>query len=101
MKNELAGRKFKFSYGDFEVVDAFSETHISYEVISGEFKGVKGEVPYSINQVSDGIYAISWQEPDGATITHVDDLNTGTSLSYFTASDLSFYQMKGTFIELD
>lgn len=101
MNNELVGRTFKFSYGDFEVIDTFGDANISYEVISGDFKGLKGEVPYSLSKVSEGVYAISWQELDGATVTHVDDLNTGISLSFFTTADLSFYKMKGTLVEIE
>jgi hypothetical protein len=101
MSHSFIGRAFRFEYDGFIVIDRFSETHIDYEVTAGPFKGTKGQVPYQYTHVVGGIYAISWQEPDGATVTHIDDFEEGTSLSYFTAADLSLYRMVGTLTEVN
>ncbi len=95
MNKEFVGKTINFEYEGFVVNDTFDETHIHYEVLEGPFKGLSGKVEYTAKQISEGVYAISWQEDDGATVTHVDDFNKGTSLSFFTAADLSFYRMEG------
>lgn len=51
--------------------------------------------------VSEGIYVISWQEADGATVVHVDDFVNERSMAFFTASNLTFHHMQGQLSELD
>lgn len=101
MNKEFIGKTIKFEYDNFVVHDTFDETYIQYEVMEGDFKGLKGRVEYSAKLIRDGVYAISWQENDGATVTHVDDFNNNTSLSFFTASDLSFFKMEGKLSVID
>ena len=50
--------------------------------------------------MSEGVYAISWQEANGATVVHIDDFIRGRSQAWFTAADLAFYRMQGPLGEI-
>ncbi|MEN6648328.1 adenylate cyclase [Stenotrophomonas maltophilia] len=93
----FAGRRFRVSYDGLTADNAYSADgrHVQYAIVSGAYAGAQGEAACEWQQISDGVYAISWQEADGATVVHVDDFACGHSLAWFTATDGSFHRMQG------
>lgn len=93
----FAGRRFRVRYDGLAADNVYSADgrHVQYAVISGTYAGAQGEAACEWQQISEGIYAISWQEADGATVVHVDDFACGHSLAWFTATDGSFHRMQG------
>lgn len=96
-KPVFAGRSFRVDYEGLSAHNRYSEDGetIRYEIVSGPYAGASGEARCQWQQVGDGVYAISWQEADGATVVHLDDFAQGRSLAYFTAADMSFHRMQG------
>lgn len=94
------GKTYLFEYDGFVARDTFiSDTELSFEILEGPVKGLTGSVNYHANAISDGVYMITWQEADGATVTHVDDFERGLSYSNFTDAQLNLYRMSGTLTE--
>jgi len=98
-----SGRTFLVDYGELAATNAYSADGkaLTYEITSGPFAGATATVEFEWTQVGDGIYVISWQEADGATVVHVDDFSLGSSLSFFTTSTAQFYRLSGTLIQLN
>lgn len=101
MAHEFIGKKYRFDYGNFVAIDEFTDTEIIFEVLAGPMKGLTGQVAYKAQEIAPRIYAISWQEADGATVVHVNDFEKMISLSFFTSADKQFFQMKGAITEVD
>jgi len=99
----FAGRGFRVDYDGLSAHNVYSDdgASIRYAIIAGPYAGASGEARCQWRQVSEGVYAISWQEADGATVVHIDDFIRGRSQAFFTASDLSFHRMQGPLSELD
>lgn len=99
----FAGRGFRVDYDGLSAHNLYSEDgeSIRYAIVSGPYAGASGEARSQWKEVGDGVYAISWQETDGATVVHIDDFVRGRSQAFFTAADLSFHCMQGPLTELD
>ncbi|MDQ7098781.1 MULTISPECIES: MBL fold metallo-hydrolase [unclassified Serratia (in: enterobacteria)] len=70
---------------------------MSFEGMSGTFKGVKDTVKYTAIEVSKNIYMVYWHEPHtGSNVVHVQDWNTGTVYTNIAAKDNSFTHLTGT-----
>ena len=70
---------------------------MSFEGISGAFKGVKDTVEYTAVEVSKNVFMVHWHEPGaGANVVHVQNWNTGTVYTNISTSDHSFIHLKGT-----
>ncbi|MHC1672604.1 MoaF-related domain-containing protein [Stenotrophomonas maltophilia] len=93
----FAGRRFRVSYDGLAADNVYSADgrHVQYAIVSGAYAGAQGEAACEWQQIGEGVYAISWQEADGATVVHVDDFFGGRSLAWFTATDGSFHRMQG------
>lgn len=102
VKPPFAGRCFQVDYDGLSAHNAYSEDggHIRYAIVAGPYAGASGEARCQWRELGGGVYAISWQEADGATVVHIDDFVRGRSLAFFTATDLSFHQMEGRLTEL-
>ncbi|MEO9241703.1 MoaF-related domain-containing protein [Pseudomonas inefficax] len=99
----FAGRSFQVEYPDLAAHNIYSADgrHVRYAIVSGPYAGASGEAECQWQQIAEGVYVISWQEADGATVVHVDDFANGHSQAFFTASDLTFYRMQGPLTELN
>ena len=93
----FAGRRFRVRYDGLAADNVYSADgrHVQYAIVSGAYAGAQGDAACQWQQISEGVYAISWQEADGATVVHVDDFVGGRSLAWFTATDGSFHRMQG------
>ncbi|MBS0449847.1 MAG: adenylate cyclase [Proteobacteria bacterium] len=93
----FAGRSFRVDYDGLSAHNSYAEdgASIRYAIVAGPFAGASGQAPCQWQQVGAGVYAISWQEADGATVVHIDDFANGHSMAFFTAADLSFHRMQG------
>lgn len=94
----FAGCGFRVSYDGLAADNVYSADgrHVHYAIVSGAHSGARGEAACEWQQLSEGVYAISWQEADGATVVHVDDFVGGRSLAWFTAADGRFHRMQGS-----
>lgn len=98
----FAGRSFRVDYDGLSAHNIYSEDGgtIRYAIVAGPYAGASGEARCEWRQIREGIYAISWQEADGATVVHIDDFIEGRSQAFFTATDLKFHRMQGPVTEL-
>ncbi|WER49373.1 adenylate cyclase [Cupriavidus sp. WKF15] len=96
-KPPFAGRGFRVDYDGLSAHNIYAEDgqSIRYAIVSGPYAGASGETRCEWREIAEGVYAISWQEADGATVVHVDDFRHGHSMAFFTASDQTFYRMQG------
>jgi phenolic acid decarboxylase len=99
----FAGRSFRVDYDGLSAHNLYSAdgSRIRYAIVSGPYAGAQGEAECQWQEIAEGVYVISWQEDDGATVVHVDDFANGRSQAFFTATDLSFYRMQGPLTEID
>ncbi|MCY1267852.1 hypothetical protein D9M68_267320 [compost metagenome] len=93
----FAGRSFRVDYQGLSAHNRYSVdgSFIRYAIVSGPYAGAEGEAACQWREIAEGVYVISWQEADGATVVHVDDFANGHSQAFFTATDLSFHRMQG------
>ena len=77
----FAGRRFRVSYDGLAADNVYSADgrHVQYAIVSGAYAGAQGDAACEWQQISEGVYALSWQEADGATVVHVDDFVGGRS----------------------
>jgi len=93
----FAGRSFRVDYDGLSAHNVYAEDgeSIRYAIVAGPYAGATGEARCQWRQVSEGVYAISWQEADGATVVHIDDFANGRSMAFFIAADMTFHRMEG------
>lgn len=99
---QFAGRGFRVDYDGLSAHNIYATDgqSVRYAIVSGPYAGASGESPCQWREIADGVYVISWQEANGATVVHIDDFSGGTSMAFFTATDLSFHRMQGPLTEL-
>lgn len=99
----FAGRAFRVDYDGLSAHNIYAADgrSVRYAIVAGPYTGASGESPCDWRQIAEGVYAISWQEANGATVVHIDDFAGGRSQAFFTAPDLSFHRMQGGLVELD
>jgi len=70
---------------------------MSFEGLSGPFKGAKDIVKYTATEVAQNIFMVYWHEPTtGSNVVHVQDWNSGIVYTNIAAKDKSFMHLKGT-----
>jgi predicted SnoaL-like aldol condensation-catalyzing enzyme len=91
------GLEINVSYPNFQVSLALlSVTQLRFEIKEGPF--ARSEiVDIQVIPLGNGIFAVSWQEKDGATVTNVQDHDRGLVHSFATLPDGRFLRMSGTF----
>jgi hypothetical protein len=99
----FAGRSFRVDYDGLAAHNCYAPDgrSVRYAIVAGPYAGASGESPCEWRELGEGVYVISWQEANGATVVHIDDFAGGRSQAYFTAADLSFHRMQGTLLALD
>ncbi|QWT21605.1 hypothetical protein KPL74_06260 [Bacillus sp. NP157] len=99
----FVGRTYLVRYAELSATNAYAEDGVTmaYEITEGSGKGNKGTVSYKWADLGEGVYAISWQESDDATVVHIDDFARGRSLSFYTTPDHRLYRLSGDLSLLD
>lgn len=90
------GLEMDVSYPDFNVSLKFlSPARLLFEIKEGPFARIE-TVDIEVNPLGNGIFAVSWQEKDGATVTNVQDYDLGVVHSFATLANGQFLRMTGS-----
>lgn len=91
------GLEMDVSYPNFEVsLTLLSVTQLRFEINEGPFARIE-IVDVQVIPLGNSIFAVSWQEKGGATVTNVQDHDRGLVHSFATLPDGWFLRMTGTF----
>lgn len=92
------GLEMDVSYPNFDVSLALiSTTQLKFEIKKGPFARTE-IVDIQVEPLGNSIFAASWQEKDGATVTNVQDYDRGLIYSFATLPSGQFLRMAGTFV---
>jgi predicted SnoaL-like aldol condensation-catalyzing enzyme len=90
------GQEMDVAYPAFQVSLALlSTTQLKFEIRSSPFARTE-VVDIHVVPLGNSLFAISWQEQDGATVTNVQDYDRGVVHSSATLRDGQFLRMTGT-----
>ncbi|WP_225583266.1 nuclear transport factor 2 family protein [Pseudoxanthomonas sp. PXM02] len=90
------GQEMDVSYPNFRVALALlSATQLRFTIAEGPFARTE-VVDIQVIPLGNGLFAVSWQEKDGATVTNVQDYDRGVVHSFATLPDGQFLRMTGT-----
>lgn len=91
------GQEMNVSYPNFQVrMTLLSMTQLSFEIKEEPFARVE-TVDIQVVPLGNSLFAVSWQEKDGATVTNVQDHDRGLIHSFATLPGGRFMRMNGTF----
>jgi predicted SnoaL-like aldol condensation-catalyzing enzyme len=86
------------SYPNFRVsLTLQSATQLRFQIKDGPFAHTE-VVDIHVVPLGNSLFAVSWQEKDGATVTNVQDYDRGLIHSHATLADGQFLRMSGTFV---
>jgi predicted SnoaL-like aldol condensation-catalyzing enzyme len=89
------GQQMDVTYPAFSVsLTLISTTKLLFEIREGPFARTE-EVGIQVVPLDNGIFAVSWQEKDGATVTNVQDFDRGVVHSFATLPSGEFIRMSG------
>ena len=89
------GLEMDVSYPNFQVsLTLLSTEHLKFEIKEGPFARTE-TVEIQVVSLGNGIFAVSWQEQSGATVTNVQDYDSGLVFSSATLPDGRFLRMTG------
>lgn len=89
------GLEMAVSYPAFEVsLTLISATRLTFEIKEGPFARTE-TVDIEVVPLGNGIFAVSWQEQDGATVTNIQDYDRGLIHSFATLPGGHFIRMTG------
>ncbi|MER8580956.1 nuclear transport factor 2 family protein [Mesorhizobium sp. M1423] len=92
-----AGLEMDVIYPNFQVsLTLMSTSQLKFEIKEGPFARTE-TVDIQVVPLGNSIFAVSWQEKDGATVTNVQDYDRGVVHSWATLPDGQFLRMTGTF----
>ena len=92
------GQQMDVTYPNFKVSLALlSATQLSFEIKEGPFAHSE-TVDIQVAPLGNSIFAVSWREADGATVTNVQDYDRGLIHSFATLASREFIRMTGTFV---
>ncbi len=91
------GQEMDVTYPSFKVTLALlSATQLRFEIREGPFARTE-TVDIQVVPLGNGIFAVSWQETDGATVTNVQDYDRRLIHSFATLPGGQFLRLTGTF----
>lgn len=93
-----AGRSFTVCYGEgLTFRNAYSPDgkSVTVEFLDGPMKGQISISAFNWVALAGGEYLLSWQEESKSTVVHCDNFAKGTTRSFYTVMDGSFYQLSG------
>jgi predicted SnoaL-like aldol condensation-catalyzing enzyme len=89
------GLQMDVSYPEFQVsLTLLSPTQLRFEIKEGPFARTE-LVDIQVVSLGNSLFAVSWQERDGATVTNVQDYDRGVVYSYATLPGGEFLRMTG------
>lgn len=92
------GQEMDVTYPNFKVsLMLLSVTQLRFKIKEGPFARTE-TVDTQVVPLGNSIFAVSWQEKDGATVTNVQDYDRGLIHSYATLPSGEFIRMTGTFV---
>jgi len=90
------GLEMDVSYLAFKVsLTLLSATHLRFEIKDGPFARTE-TVEIQVIPLGNSLFAVSWQEKDGATVINVQDYDRGLIHSHATLPNGQFLRMTGT-----
>lgn len=90
------GLQMDVSYPEFRVsLTLLSAARLRFEIKDGTLARTE-TVDIHVVPLGNSLFAVSWQELDGATVTNVQDYDRGLIHSHATLPDGRFLQMTGT-----
>lgn len=90
------GVEMDISYPEFRAsVTLLSTEQLRFQIKEGPFARTE-VVDIHVVPLGNGLFAVSWQEQDGATVANVQDYDRGLCHSYATLPDGRFLRMTGT-----
>ena len=90
------GLEMDVSYPAFQVsLTLLSDTQLQFEIKQGPYTRTE-VVDVQVVSLGAGLFAVSWQEKDGATVMNVQDYDRGVVHSFATLPDGQFLRMTGT-----
>jgi predicted SnoaL-like aldol condensation-catalyzing enzyme len=97
MESFSLGHEMDVTYPNFKVsLTLLSGTQLTFEIKEGPFARTE-TVDIQVVPLGNGIFAVSWQEMDDATVMNVQDYDRGLIHSWATLPDGQFLRMTGTF----
>jgi predicted SnoaL-like aldol condensation-catalyzing enzyme len=95
-QNFPIGQEMDVTYPNFTVsLTLLSATQMRFEIKEGPFARTE-TVEIAVMPLGNGIFAVSWQEADGATVTNLQDYDRGLVHAFATLADGTFLRMTGT-----
>ncbi len=89
------GLEMDVAYPNFKVsLTLLSVTQLRFEIKEGPFARTE-TVDIQVAPLGNSLFAVSWQEKDGATVTNVQDYDHGLVFSFATLPDGRFLRMRG------
>jgi predicted SnoaL-like aldol condensation-catalyzing enzyme len=89
------GLEMHVSYPGFEVhLRLLSVERLEFEIKEGPLARVE-TVDIQVQSLGNSLFAVSWQEKHGATVTNVQDFDRGVIHSFATLPDGQFLRMTG------
>ena len=90
------GLEMEVSYPSFQVsLTLLSDTLLRFEIKQGPFARTE-VVDIQVIPLGNSLFAVSWQEEDGAAVTNVQDYDRGLVHSFATLPSGQFLRMTGT-----
>jgi predicted SnoaL-like aldol condensation-catalyzing enzyme len=90
------GLQIDIDFPEFHVSHNFlSDTRLTFEIKEGPFARTE-TVDINVISLGNSIFAISWQERDGATVTNIQDYDRNLVHSFATLPNGQFLRMSGT-----
>lgn len=92
------GLEMDVTYPKFLVsLTLLSVTQLQFEIKEGSFARTE-TVDIQVKPLGNSVFAVSWQEKDGATVTNIQDYDRGLIHSFITLPDGEFLRMSGTIV---
>lgn len=90
------GQQMDVAYPAFAVsLTLMSTDRLKFEIKTGPFARTE-IVDIALTPLGNSVFAVSWQEADGATVTNIQDFDQGVVHSFATLPDMQFLRMTGT-----
>lgn len=69
---------------------------VTFLVTRGSLTGVTGTVPFTAQEIAEGVWLATWQEPGDLTVVQVHNFNTGLLLSANVDGEHQLAHINGT-----